>query len=205
MEGSAFKTALFGGFLKEDVIRYIEKISQESAEKLQELQTDNDLLHTANQTQSDQLTALQRQVDALTEENGRLAGEAEQSSASREEAESLRAENAQLREELDKLRPQAKAYQEFKLRIGDIECEAHRRADDLEAATTARLNQLLSACRAQYEDLVSTFDVTSNHVTGELRKVEVNLSQLPRAMDQVGANIAELEKQLHRGKAENKQ
>lgn len=205
MEGNAFKTALFGGFLKEDVIRYIEKISQESAEKLQELQTDNDLLHAANQTQSDQLTALQRQVDALTEENGRLAGEAEQSSASREEAEALRAENAQLREELDKLRPQAKAYQEFKLRIGDIECEAHRRADDLEAATTARLNQLLSACRAQYEDLVSTFDVTSNHVTGELRKVEVNLSQLPRAMDQVGANIAELEKQLHRGKAENKQ
>ena len=205
MEGSAFKTALFGGFLKEDVIRYIEKISQDSETKQQELQTDNDLLRAANRAQAEQLMALQRQVDSLTEENGRLAGEAEQSSASREEAEALRAENAQLREELDKLRPQAKAYQEFKLRIGDIECEAHRRADDLEAATTARLNQLLSACRAQYEDLVSTFDVTSNHVTGELRKVEVNLSQLPRAMDQVGANIAELEKQLHRSKDENKQ
>ncbi|MPN42020.1 hypothetical protein SDC9_189576 [bioreactor metagenome] len=105
-----------------------------------------------------------------------------------------------MRAELSALQPQAKAYQEFKMRIGDIECEAHRRADELEASTTARLNHLVAACRSQYEELVSTFDVTSNHVTGELRKVEVNLSQLPRAMDQVGANLTDLEAQLHRSK-----
>ena len=45
---------------------------------------------------------------------------------------------------------------------------------------------------------MSTFTATASHVTGELRKVEVNLTQLPRAMDQAGAELKELEKLLER-------
>ena len=48
---------------------------------------------------------------------------------------------------------------------------------------------------------MSTFKTTAAHVNSELRKIEVNLTQLPRAMDQSGAELKELEALLeHREK-----
>ena len=47
---------------------------------------------------------------------------------------------------------------------------------------------------------MSTFETTASHVTGELRKVEVNLSQLPRAMDQAGTELNELAARLDSSK-----
>ena len=46
--------------------------------------------------------------------------------------------------------------------------------------------------------LMSSFESTASHVTAELRKVEVNLSQLPRAMDQTGTELNELAALLDR-------
>ena len=43
---------------------------------------------------------------------------------------------------------------------------------------------------------MNTFEVAATHVNGELRKVEVNLSQLPRAMDRTGAELEELAARL---------
>jgi hypothetical protein len=43
---------------------------------------------------------------------------------------------------------------------------------------------------------MSTFESAASHVTSELRKVEVNLTQLPRVMDQSGAELEALSSQL---------
>ena len=43
---------------------------------------------------------------------------------------------------------------------------------------------------------MSTFEAAAGHVTGELRKVEVNLAQLPRTMDQSGAELKALSARL---------
>ena len=50
---------------------------------------------------------------------------------------------------------------------------------------------------------MSTFTATASHVTGELRKVEVNLTQLPRAMDQASVELKELEKLLEQNSGQN--
>lgn len=42
------------------------------------------------------------------------------------------------------------------------------------------MRQTVEEFRKQYQVLMSTFAAASAHATGELRKVEVNLSQLPR-------------------------
>ena len=68
----------------------------------------------------------------------------------------------------------------------------------MEADTQSRLLRTVETFRTQYQALMSTFTATASHVTGELRKVEVNLTQLPRAMDQAGAELKELEKLLER-------
>ena len=108
----------------------------------------------------------------------------------------LEAEVTQLEAEVSALRPDAEAYAQFRERIGAIECEARKRAADLEAATVGQLQQTVDLFRQQYQVLMSTFESTASHVTGELRKVEVNLSQLPRAMDQAGSELNTLAAQL---------
>ena len=102
-----------------------------------------------------------------------------------------------LEEEVARLRPDAQAYAQFRERIGAIECEARKRADDLEAATLAQPRQTVEQFQVQYQSLVSTFKSTACHVTGELRKVEVNLTQLPRAMDPATAALNTLSSRLN--------
>ena len=112
----------------------------------------------------------------------------------------LEEETRRLKAEVEVLRPDAEAYAQFRERIGAIECEARKRADDLELATIRQLQQTLDLFREHYQILMTTFESTASHVNSELRKVEVNLTQLPRAMDQSGSELNELAAMLERKK-----
>ena len=165
MDNYTFKTVAFGGFDKQDVIHYIEQTSKETAERQDQLQQENESLQTEAERLRSQLRELQTRLDTET--------------ALREEAQ-------------ERLRPEAEAYAQFRDRVGDIECDAHKRAAELEASTLAKLRRTVDLFRAQYTALMSAFETTAAQVTVELRKVEVNLSQLPRAMDQAGTELNEL-------------
>ena len=84
----------------------------------------------------------------------------------------------------------------FGEKIGAIECDARKRASDLELATIQQLQASVDLFREQYQILMSSFETTAAHVNNELRKVEVNLSQLPRTMDQPGSELNELMSRL---------
>ena len=45
---------------------------------------------------------------------------------------------------------------------------------------------------------MSAFESTAGHVTSELRKIEVTLSQLPRALDQTGTELDALAARLEK-------
>ena len=68
----------------------------------------------------------------------------------------------------------------------------------MEATTAAQLRKTVDLFRGQYQTLMSTFEATAAHVNSELRKVEVNLTQLPRAMDQAGTELNELAAMLEK-------
>jgi hypothetical protein len=80
--------------------------------------------------------------------------------------------------------------------LGSIECEARERADAFERASNEQLSKTVEDFRSQYSTLVSIVETTTSYITGELRKMEVNLTQLPRALDRPGAELAELTKKL---------
>ena len=130
----------------------------------------------------------------LREENERLRSQMEEL---QEQVEHLQEQTRSLTEE--RLRPDAAAYAQFRERIGAIECEARKRAADLERDAAQKMRQTVEEFRKQYQVLMSTFAAASAHATGELRKVEVNLSQLPRVMDQTGAELNELAALLEKG------
>ena len=189
MENYAFKSVAFGGFDKQDVIHYIEQTAKEAAAAQERLQKENEDLQAEADSLRTQVRELQTRLETETALREQAQSELEQERTARQGLEAFK---------LERLRPEAEAYAQFRDRVGDIECDAHKRAAELEASTTARLRRTVELFRAQYVTLMSSFESTASHVTAELRKVEVNLSQLPRAMDQTGTELNELAALLDR-------
>ena len=188
MERSAIRSVAFGGFDKEDVARYIEQLSQET-EKLRE-----------------ERDALQEKADCLEKEADELKTQVQDLSKAKEELSAevarlapLEKENAQLNEEVETLRPDAEAHVMLRGQVGAIECEARQRAAELEEHTAGQMHKALDLFRQQYQILMSTFETASSHMTGELRKMEVALAQLPRTMDQTGVELDRLASTLEKG------
>lgn len=196
MDNYPIKSVTFGGFDKQDVIRYIEQTAQQAAAAQQALQAENEDLQKQISTLSAELFSLRAQVSSLSTERDHLQEALSQESTSRQQLEVLKP----LEAEVARLRPDAEAYAQFRERIGAIECEARKRAADLEQATANQLQKTVDLFREQYQTLMSTFESTASHVNGELRKVEVNLTQLPRAMDQAGTELNDLAARLEHSK-----
>ena len=208
MNNNTFKSVTFGGFDKQDVIRYIEQTSKETAETQQKLQEENESLREKLSTVSSrmeemefQAERLQKERDRAQEERKRLEEALEQERSARKALEPAQPEVERLQAEVERLRPDAEAYARFREEIGGIECDARKRAADLEAASAAVLIQAVNSFQSQYQELVKSFDAVASHVTGELRKVEVNLTQLPRALDQTSVELKELSSKLERDRS----
>lgn len=202
MENNTFKSAAFGGFAKQDVIDYIEKTAREAGEIQEKLRQENEGLRAEREALTAQVDGLRAQMEVLATERERMQAALEQETAARQALEPMKPESEHLAAEVARLRPDAEAYAQFRERIGAIECEARERAAELESTTQAKLRQAVDRFRTQYTSLMTTFDAAATHVTGELRKVEVNLTQLPRTMDQSGAELEELSAVLSRSREE---
>lgn len=206
MESYSFKSVAFGGFDKQDVVRYLEQSSEKAAAAQRELEAENEKLRTEAAARTEELERLRAQVEELTAERDGLQKKLETESAARADLEPLRAlkeDAARLTAERDALKPDAEAYARFRERLGAIECEARKRADDLEEEAAAQTRRSLEEFRSRYQRLLSAFEATAGHVNGELRKIEVTLSQLPRALDQTGTELGELAARLEK-RAEEK-
>lgn len=206
MENYSFKSVAFGGFDKQDVVRYLEQASEKAATVQRELEAENETLRKEAADRAEELERLRAQVEELTEERDRLQEQLESEAAARANLEPLRAleqDVALLTAERDALKPDAESYARFRERLGAIECEARNRADDLEEEAAAQTRRTLEDFRNRYQRLMSDFESVAGHVNSELRKIEVTLSQLPRALDQTGAELNELAARLER-KPENK-
>ncbi|WP_325201291.1 hypothetical protein [Oscillibacter sp.] len=201
MENYSFKSVAFGGFDKQDVVRYLEQSSEKAAAARRELEAENETLHRQAADQMEELDRLRVQVEELTEERDRLREKLQSEAAGRVDPESLRAleqDAARIAAERDALKPDAEAYARFRERLGAIECEARKRADDLEEEAAAQTRRTVGEFLSQYQRLVSAFESTAGHVNGELRKIEVMLSQLPRALDQTGTELGDLAARLEK-------
>ena len=80
--------------------------------------------------------------------------------------------------------------------------ESRRKADDIvskanEDATRIRkqAEQMLQELCQQYEEQVRALEVAAGHVTGELRKMDVAVGQLPLAFNRLSAGLRDLKEQ----------
>ena len=137
MENYSFKSVAFGGFDKQDVVRYLEQASEKAAAVQRELEAENE--------------TLRKEAADRAEERDRLREKLETEAAARADLEPLRAleqDVARLTAERDALRPDAESYARFRERLGAIECEARNRADDLEEEAAAQTRRTLEEFRS---------------------------------------------------------
>ena len=196
MENNTFKSVTFGGFDKQDVIRYIEQASREAAEIQERLQKENDGLRSGVRDLERRIEELERRAAEAEARARELERQLAEERSARQGLEQERTELQAAAEEARRLRPEAEAYAQFRDRVGDIECEAHKRAAALENTTMAQLRKTVAVFQEQYQAAMKTFESSAAYVDTELRKIEVTLSQLPRAMDRTGLELKELEQML---------
>lgn len=130
-----FKTALFGGFDREDVVNFIQQLSQEHQQRVSTLEAENQDLWERNHAMETELTTLRR----LVLESSSTADTCRQL---RQQLEELTARHEALSREADTLRSQADEYQSLKDHIADIEISAHRRTEEFRADAIRQLRQM---------------------------------------------------------------
>ena len=187
---ASFKTCLFGGFDREDVVKFIEKTAAENREQLETLEAE--------------LNALRAQRDEAAAENEALRGLTEEDAYLREENARLREQLAQaqasaeaLRQEAEALRGPAAEYQSLKEHVADIEISAHRRTEEFRAKAMERLAQCIAQQRAWCSQRRSTYLSMNVSLLEQLRQAEQAVENADyTAFDSMISELQRLEDEL---------
>ena len=187
---ASFKTRLFGGFDREDVVTYIEKTAAENQTQLETLRAE--------------VETLRKQRDEAASENEALRGLTEEDAKLREENARLQAQLAQaqaeasaLRSECEALRGPALEYQSLKEHIAEIEISAHRRTEEFRAKAMERLAQCISQQRMWCSQRRSTYLNMNAALAEQLRAAQETVDSADfAAFDDMIAELQQMEEEL---------
>lgn len=194
-----FRTRMFGGFDREDVVAYIKKITQENQAQLEELTRQNQELSQQNDQLRQDAAALHarldscedsaREKDELSQQNQRLAQE------NRDLQDAMR----ETEERCAILQEQADEYAKIRDHIAEIEISAHRRTEEFRAQAIQRIHALVAQqrtwCnenRVRYEELLQRFAEKLEAAKNVVRESDLSgFGEMLTALD-------ELDKELDR-------
>lgn len=135
-----FKTCMFGGFDREDVIKFIEQFSKDSQERIALLEQENAALKSGNADMESALRTLHAQLKDQQQENSLCDELRRQIAALSERAD-------ELQKERDALKANADEYAYLKEHIAQIEINAHRRSEEFRAEALAQLRKCVAQQR----------------------------------------------------------
>lgn len=203
MENNSFRSSLFGGFSRKDVVEYIEKSSAAANERIEVLEERCTQLSHEN-------AGLQSELESVTEDRDRLDGEMHEAmdrgvqlkdalntanaqlAALQAKCDALTAERAQLQAEIAQLRPKAEQFAAVKANIAELELAARRRANSYEAETRERADQYDRETRLRADTYASE---TSVQVGAMLDSCRAQCDLILATLDETCANVtAELQK-----------
>lgn len=183
-----FRSAMFGGFNRQDVLEYLENSAQQAAQQQQELQAQLDQARQELTDRQSQESDGQEQLEKAQQEAEALQSQLDQANAdltiSRETVSRLSEELEQARQELqtwkDKaaaLEPDAQAYAALKERAAGLELDAHRRAQLVQDQAEGQVRQLheqmaqwSNQVRLEYEALRAEVESTVTHAARQLEQ-----------------------------------
>lgn len=202
-----FRSAVMGGFHKQDVLSYIERTVKAHAEEMNQLREE---LERTRQTGEDALARVEKEKKAALERAeaaerkvAELAPRAAQMEKSTAELEAKRSALAAAERELRELRgkvaelaPKAEAYEAVKDKTAGIELEAHQRAkivmdEAKRGAEDVRLqtDQWMLKVRESYERLRGELELTMRHNAEEMERSAKALVSIAREFEAHDASI----------------
>ena len=174
-----FRTCMFGGFDRTDVIKYIEKSAKETQERIETLEKENGVLREDKERMEQALRTLhaQRKQERQDEaEQVSLQQQLEMMRAelntAKEEADALRCEKETLHVENERLRAAASEYMSLKEHIADIEISAHRRTEEFRAQAIERLRQIIGQQRGWCQAQRGQYAFINEKLLQEVRRTE---------------------------------
>ena len=182
-----FKTCMFGGFDKQDVVTYIEQQSKSHQEALEALQRDNDTLQEAVQRlereRGELLPKAQRQeqgVLRIRELEAQLTGLQEELTALRQENESLRVPAAE--------------YQSLRDHIAEIEITAHRRTEEFRAEAIRKIRDIIAVQRDWCSEERQRYGEMNGEILEKLRQATAVMESSDEgAFDRMMESLQQLE------------
>ena len=196
-----FRSTPFGGFHRQDVLDYIEQLTQEHQETRQRLERQRDEAQAALAQAEDALGQAQRQQAAeataqttLEERLAQTQAELENTAAALAQ---VREEKAALEEKLRALEPEAASWQRLRDTAGDIEVAAHERAQvtlqaardqaaEIRAQGTRWAQDLQAQCLGLQEDLHAAVTNAERELDGAraaFSQAEDHMAQVREALE----------------------
>ncbi len=163
--GASFKTCLFGGFDRQDVVTFIEKTARENQERVEALEADNASLQQQNTAMETELQQMRGDYAEKTEQALQVPELREKLSESERRRQELERENAQLR-------VQASEYLAMKDHIAEIEINAHRRTEEFRAAAVVQLRDIMATQRSWCEETRQQYTALSRQFAEKLQQAQ---------------------------------
>ena len=187
-----FRSAVFGGFRREDVLRYIEETDANYYKESARLQGSLDEAQTA--------------MDELREQNGKIEKgfslQTTEIEAQNERAESLAAENDRLTAENAKLAEKCGEYDKSKDKIAEMELSAYRRAKKIEEDAKSELQKLRRQSMETIEQVRRQLEATKENYRVMLARSQQESQEMAKKASEVLGEIDRISASLGRNEAE---
>ena len=207
-----FRNSAIGGFHKQDVLDFLEKLAQEHRDQLQAAEDEVKRAEEQRRSILEEQDALRVQTNQMKQENQKFMQAAVHA---QEKLEECKAANTQLQKQLaeseearlrllelvEKLRPAADAYQAVKERSAGVELDAHRRAQGVldQAQSDAnhlhgQVGQWLKRVEGEYAEMRRQMEDSLRHAGKELETVTAHLAAISQQLGEQDSAFIGLEK-----------
>ena len=187
--GFQFRTALIGGFHKQDVMSYLEKSARDHAQRVAQLQKQLEEARSAITSDGETQQAQSQRISALEEENRRLAEAVA-------DAQELRAKVAALEAEVARLSPAATAYEAVREKAANIELDAHTRAQAIERQSREKIQQEREQVKAWFAQIRAGYEQLRQEVMGSLALGIQGMEQATRTLQGMDVKLDDMAAQV---------
>ena len=192
-----FKTCMFGGFDREDVVSYIEKTAKETQEKLDALETENAKLKADNEQIEQALRTLHAQTKQMKQEEQDQESLQQRLDEAQARAAELAVRCEALEAENENLRASANECAHLKEHIADIEINAHRRTEEFRAEAIEKLRAIIAQQRTWCQKQRGEYAFMSETILQDIRRAEDVLENANYSgFDQMMEGLQQLEDTL---------
>ncbi len=192
-----FKTCMFGGFDREDVVSYIEKTAKETQEKLDALETENTRLKADNEQIEQALRTLHAQTKQMKQEEQDQESLQQRLDEAQARAAELAVRCEALEAENESLRASANECAHLKEHIADIEINAHRRTEEFRAGAIEKLRAIIAQQRTWCQKQRGEYAFMSETILQDIRRAEDVLENADYSgFDQMMEDLQQLEDTL---------